>query len=135
MNILRHIRTTSNTKTISLFVRNFYFRKVQKGCECPEPPKDKIVQEKSCIPCSFLTWKPKSRKVIEYEVKESMKPKPPMRCYAGMVIRKPPPQCNADDIDPFQKNPCCKEKEPEPKIAAAKPPKKQLPYSDWDADC
>lgn len=90
---------------------------MKEGCECPPPPADKIVEEKKCIACTFVNWKPKPRKVEECELQESQKPKPPRKCYPGMK-RKPPPDCHSEEFDPMKKKCCMKQKEPPKEVGS-----------------
>lgn len=102
----------------TVFKRKFA-RKVQKGCECPEPKTCKdyeIVEEKKCIPCSFYNWKPKPKKCIEETIKEDMKPKKPRKCFAGMIIPRPASDCKAPQIDPFKGKKCLGPPPPPPKV-------------------
>nr|XP_015838794.1 PREDICTED: uncharacterized protein LOC103314186 [Tribolium castaneum] len=98
------------------FIRHYFWRKVKEGCECPPPPPDKIVEEKKCIPCSFVNWKPKPRTVIECKLRDSKKPKQPRRCYAGMRLKPPAPDCKGEEIDPFKKKCCQGHKEQPPEV-------------------
>ncbi|XP_063922300.1 uncharacterized protein LOC135136794 [Zophobas morio] len=121
-------------KNVTWAVRYFYYRRVQEGCECPEPEKYPIVEEKKCG-CSFTTWKPKSRKVLECETRRATRRrKESRRCYAGMQVKKPPPDCDPAETDPF-KGKCCRQQK---KPKEQQPPElfeKKMPAADWDVDC